>query len=301
MSLLVVGTVAFDTIETPFGKADMTIGGSGTYISLSASYFTENINLVSIIGNDFPEKELKFLQSKGINTSGIVQRKDMKSFYWHGKYHYDMNTRDSLATELNVLSVFNPVIPENLKKADYLCLGNIDPEIQMSIINQVEKPNLIMCDTMNFWIETKNKELIETLKKVDILLLNDSEARELTNEYNLVTAARKIFTMGPKIVVIKKGENGALLFHGESIFFAPAYPLEKVFDPTGAGDTFAGGFMGWIAKTNDFSTENIKLAIIYGSVMASICVEDFSIEKLRNLNADQINKRFDDFKNLITY
>ncbi|HRE41582.1 MAG TPA: PfkB family carbohydrate kinase [Ignavibacteria bacterium] len=301
MSLLVVGTVAFDTIETPFGKADMAIGGSGTYISLSASYFTDKINLVSIIGNDFPQEELNLMQSKGINTSGIEQIKDMKSFYWHGKYHFDMNTRDSLVTDLNVLAVFNPNIPQNFKNADYLCLGNIDPTIQMSIINQVDKPNLIMCDTMNFWIETKNKELIETLKKVDILLINDSEARELTNEYNLVTAARKIFTMGPKIVVIKKGENGALLFHGDSIFFAPAYPLEKVFDPTGAGDTFAGGFMGWIAKTNDFSTENVKLAMIYGSAMASLVVEDFSINKLRNLTENIISERFDKFKGLVSF
>lgn len=301
MSLLVVGTVAFDTIETPFGKADMALGGSGTYISVSASYFIKDINLISIIGYDFPEKELEFLKSKNVDISGIEKIKDMKTFYWHGKYHFDMNTRDSLATDLNVLTVFNPKVPEKFKKPDYLCLGNIDPTIQRALIEQVEKPKLVMCDTMNFWIESMKPQLLETLKLVDILLINDSEARELTGDYNLVTAAKSIMAMGPRIVVIKKGENGALLFKDNYVFFAPAFPLEKVFDPTGAGDTFAGGFMGWIAKTNDYSVQNMKLAMIYGSAMASLVVEEFSVDNLRNLTEDRIMARFKEFKSLTEF
>lgn len=301
MSLLVVGTVAFDTIETPFGKADMALGGSGTYISVSASYFIKDINLISIIGYDFPEKELEFLKSKNVDISGIEKIKDKKTFYWHGKYHFDMNSRDTLVTDLNVLTVFNPNVPEKFRKPDYLCLGNIDPTIQKALIEQVEKPKLVMCDTMNFWIESMKPQLLETLKLVDILLINDSEARELTGDYNLVTAAKSIMAMGPKIVVIKKGENGALLFKDNYVFFAPAFPLEKVFDPTGAGDTFAGGFMGWIAKTNDYSVQNMKLAMIYGSAMASLVVEEFSVDNLRNLTEDKIMARFKEFKSLTEF
>lgn len=298
MSLLVIGTVAFDTIETPFGIADRVVGGSGTFLSISASYFAQNIRLVGIVGYDFPQKELEYLQSRGIDISGVEILKDEKSFYWHGKYHFDLNTRETLATELNALLKFDPVIKDDFKDSKYICLGNIDPVIQQKVIKQINKPKLIMCDTMNFWIESKPDEVVKTLGMIDIVIVNDTEARELTNDFNLVTCAKKIMAMGPKVVVIKKGEHGALLFYEDTIFSAPAYPLEMVFDPTGAGDTFAGGFMGWLSKTDNLSPDNLKLAVIYGSAMASLAVEKFSIEGIRNLSQQEIMKRFSEFKSL---
>ncbi len=301
MSFLVVGSVAFDTIETPFGKAERVIGGSATFISLTASYFTNDVKLIGIVGNDFPQEEIKFLSSKGIDVSGLETHPDKKSFFWHGKYHFDLNTRDTLVTELNALEDFNPVVPDSFKDAEYICLGNIVPALQQSVIKQLNNPKLIAIDTMNFWIESAKDDLIETLKLVNIMIINDSEARELTGEYNLVTAARKILTMGPQIVVIKKGEHGALLFTDDIMFSAPAYPLEAVYDPTGAGDTFAGGFMGWLAKTGSMEPENLRLAMIYGSAMASICVEKFSIDALRDLNKTQITDRFREFMQLTRF
>lgn len=301
MSFLVVGSVAFDTIETPFGKAERVIGGSATFISLTASYFTNDVKLIGIVGNDFPKDEIEFLSSKGIDVSGLETHPDKKSFFWHGKYHFDLNTRDTLVTELNALEDFNPVVPDSFKDAEYICLGNIVPALQQSVIKQLNNPKLIAIDTMNFWIESAKDDLIETLKLVNIMIINDSEARELTGEYNLVTAARKILTMGPQIVVIKKGEHGALLFTDDIMFSAPAYPLEAVYDPTGAGDTFAGGFMGWLAKTGSMEPENLRLAMIYGSAMASICVEKFSIDALRNLDKTQITDRFREFMQLTRF
>lgn len=301
MSFLVVGSVAFDTIETPFGKAERVVGGSATFISLTASYFTNDVKLIGIVGNDFPKEEIDFLSSKGIDVSGLEIHPEKKSFFWHGKYHFDLNTRDTLVTELNVLEDFNPVVPEAFKDSEYICLGNIVPALQQSVIKQLNKPKLIAIDTMNFWIESAKNDLIETLKLVNIMIINDSEARELTGEYNLVSAARKILSMGPQIVVIKKGEHGALLFTDEIMFSAPAYPLETVYDPTGAGDTFAGGFMGWLAKTGNMSPENLRLAMIYGSAMASICVEKFSIDALRNLDKEKITARFREFMQLTRF
>jgi sugar/nucleoside kinase (ribokinase family) len=301
MSLLVIGSIALDTIETPFGKAEYILGGSASYISTTASYFTDDIKMVGIVGYDFPKEELDFFRSKNIDTSGVVISKEQKTFHWHGKYDYDLNNRESVVTELNALSVFNPDIPKGFENCEYICLGNIDPIIQKKLIGQIIKPKLVMCDTMNFWIESKYDELVDTLSLVDVIVINDSEARELSREFNLVTAAKKIIEMGPRIVIIKKGEHGALLFTPESVFAAPAYPLEKVFDPTGAGDTFAGGFMGWISKTRDFSERNLKLAVIYGSTMASLAVEEFSLEGIRNISSDKIRNRYNDFKSLTTF
>ena len=251
MSLLVIGSLALDTIETPFGKAERTLGGSATFISTSASYFTDQVRLVGIVGYDFPQEEIEFLKSKKIDISGLEISKTDKTFHWHGKYDFDLNTRESLVTELNVFEKFDPVISDKFKDSKYVCLGNLHPSLQQKVVRQITKPKLIMCDTMNFWIDGAYDELLETLKLVNLLVINDSEARELSGEYNLVSAARRIMKMGPEIVIIKKGEHGALLFTPEFIFSAPAYPLEKVFDPTGAGDTFAGGMMGWLAKTDD--------------------------------------------------
>jgi sugar/nucleoside kinase (ribokinase family) len=302
MSFLVVGSVAFDTIETPFGKAERVVGGSATFISLTASYFTDDVKLIGIVGNDFPKNEIEFLSSKGIDVSGLEIHPEKKSFFWHGKYHYDLNTRDTLVTELNVLEDFNPIVPDAFKDSKYICLGNIVPALQQSVIKQLNAPKLIAIDTMNFWIESAKDDLIETLKLVNIMIINDSEARELTGEYNLVSAARKILSMGPRIVVIKKGEHGALLFTEEIMFSAPAYPLETVYDPTGAGDTFAGGFMGWLAKTGgSMEHENLRLAMIYGSAMASICVEKFSIDALRDLDKEKITNRFREFLQLTRF
>ncbi|MBK9333724.1 MAG: sugar kinase [Ignavibacteria bacterium] len=298
MSLLVIGSLALDTIETPFGKAERTLGGSATFISTSASYFTSPVRLVGIVGYDFPKEEVEFLKSKNIDVSGLEISETQKTFHWHGKYDFDLNTRESLVTELNAFETFDPVISEKFRDSEYVCLGNLHPALQKKVIAQIAQPKLVMCDTMNFWIEGALNDLLEILKHVNLLVINDSEARELTKEFNLVIAARKIMKMGPQILIIKKGEHGALLFTSDSIFSAPAYPLEEVFDPTGAGDTFAGGLMGWIAKTKDLSTDNLKLAVIYGSTMASLAVEKFSLDGIRHLSNEQIMKRFSEFKKL---
>ena len=281
MSLLVIGNVAFDAIETPFGKTDKIIGGAATYIGLSASYYTKNINLVSVVGADFPLSAIEMMNKKGINTQGLEIKPDGKTFFWSGKYHIDMNTRDTLDTQLNVLMDFDPVVPESQKNCEFLMLGNLMPTIQRKVIEQIPvRPKLIVMDTMNFWMESMMDELLKTIAMVDVLTINDEEARLLTGEYSLVKAAQKILTMGPKYLIIKKGEHGALLFNNKQVFFAPALPLEDVFDPTGAGDTFAGGFIGYIVKSRDVSFDNMKRAIIYGSAMASFCVEKFGIENL---------------------
>lgn len=301
MSLLVVGSLALDTIETPFGKAERTLGGSATFISTSASYFTSPVRLVGIVGYDFPKEEIEFLKSKKIDISGLEISSTKKTFHWHGKYDFDLNTRESLVTELNAFETFDPVISEEFSNSKYVCLGNLHPGLQKKVVEQMKNPELIMCDTMNFWIEGAYDDLLNILKLVNLLVINDSEARELTKEYNLVTAAKKIMSMGPRIVIIKKGEHGALLFTENLIFSAPAFPLEKVFDPTGAGDTFAGGLMGWIAKTQDLSEKNLKLAVIYGSTMASLAVEKFSLDGIRDLNRERIMERFNEFKNLTSF
>ena len=302
MSLLVVGTVAFDAIETPFGKTDKIIGGAASYISLAASYFTRSIGLVSVVGDDFPDSFKNLLSSKDINLLGLQVKQGQKSFFWSGKYHTDLNQRDTLDTQLNVLADFDPVVPLEFKNASFLMLGNLMPSLQRKVINQMnERPKLIVMDTMNFWMEIAMDDLLETLKMVDVLTINDSEARQLANEYSLVKAAQKILTMGPKVLVIKKGEHGALLFNKEQVFFAPALPLEEVFDPTGAGDTFAGGFIGYLAKTRDISFDNMKRAIIYGSAMASFCVEKFGTEKIENLSDEEVNNRIQQFVDLVQF
>jgi sugar/nucleoside kinase (ribokinase family) len=300
MSIVTVGTVAFDAIETPFGKTDKIVGGAATYIAWSASFFTPDINMVSVIGDDFEMDELQRLRNRGVNTDGIEIKKGEKSFFWSGKYHMDMNSRDTLVTELNVLADFNPVLPDSYKNADFLMLGNIEPGLQLKVIQQMQKrPKLIIMDTMNFWMNIAWDSLLETLKHVDVLTINDEEARQLSGEYSLVKAATKIFTMGPKFLIIKKGEHGALLFHKDQVFFAPALPLEEVFDPTGAGDTFAGGFVGWLDKTKDISFDNMKRAIIFGSAMASFCVEKFGTERLKNLSSAEVQERVEDFLSLM--
>ncbi len=296
-----MGTVAFDAIETPFGKTDKIVGGAATYIAWAASYFTSDINMVSVIGDDFDMDELRKLESRGVDTKGIDIKDGQKSFFWSGKYHMDMNSRDTLATELNVLLEFNPILPKDYQNHDILMLGNIDPTLQLSVIRQMDRPKLVVMDTMNFWMDTTPEQLNEVIKEVDVLTINDAEARQLSGEYSLVRAAKKILSMGPKFLVIKKGEHGALLFHENHVFFAPALPLEEVFDPTGAGDTFAGGFVGWIARTKDISFDNMKRAIIYGSAMASFCVEKFGTERLQNLTQEQINERVQDFVDLVQF
>ena len=302
MSLLVVGTVAFDAIETPFGKTDKIVGGAASYISLAASYFTNGIGLVSVVGDDFPEAFKNLLSSKDINLMGLQVKPGQKSFFWSGKYHTDLNQRDTLDTQLNVLADFDPVVPLEFKNANFLMLGNLMPSLQQKVIRQMsERPKLIVMDTMNFWMEIAMDDLLETLKMVDVLTINDSEARQLANEYSLVKAAQKILTMGPKVLVIKKGEHGALLFNKEQVFFAPALPLEEVFDPTGAGDTFAGGFIGYLSKTKDISFDNMKRAIIYGSAMASFCVEKFGTEKIQNLSDNEVNQRIQQFVDLVQF
>ena len=301
MSIVTVGTVAFDAIETPFGKTDKIVGGAATYIAWAASYFTSDINMVSVIGDDFDMDELRKLEARGVDTKGIDIKDGQKSFFWSGKYHMDMNSRDTLATELNVLMEFNPILPKDYQNHDILMLGNIDPTLQLSVIRQMERPKLVVMDTMNFWMDTTPEQLNEVIKEVDVLTINDAEARQLSGEYSLVRAAKKILAMGPKFLVIKKGEHGALLFHENHVFFAPALPLEEVFDPTGAGDTFAGGFVGWIARTKDISFDNMKRAIIYGSAMASFCVEKFGTERLQNLTQDEINERVQDFVDLVQF
>jgi sugar/nucleoside kinase (ribokinase family) len=302
MSLLTVGTVAFDAIETPFGKTDKIVGGAATYIAWSASYFTKPVNIVSVIGDDFDMNELAALQDRGVNYDGIEIRKGEKSFFWSGKYHMDMNSRDTLVTDLNVLASFNPIVPESYKDCRYLMLGNIDPSLQIKVIEQLPvRPELIVMDTMNFWMDIALETLKKAISMVDVLTINDEEARQLSGENSLVKAAKKIMAMGPKFLVIKKGEHGALLFHNNDVFFAPALPLEEVFDPTGAGDTFAGGFIGYIAKTNDLTFENMKRAIIYGSAMASFCVEKFGTERLKSLTTEQIDERVNMFVALSSF
>jgi sugar/nucleoside kinase (ribokinase family) len=300
MSILTIGTVAFDAIETPFGKTDKIIGGAATYISLSASYFVSNSAIVSVVGGDFPQEAIQDMRNRGINTDGLEIRQNEKSFFWSGKYHNDLNSRDTLVTELNVLADFKPVVPASARKTPFLMLGNLTPDIQREVIHQMEeRPKLIVMDTMNFWMDIAMDSLKETLKLVDVLTINDEEARQLSGEYSLVKAARAILQMGPKFLIIKKGEHGALLFHGKEIFFAPALPLEEVFDPTGAGDTFAGGFIGYLAKTKDISFQNMKNAIIYGSAMASFCVEKFGTERLLNLSRSEVVDRARQFIQLV--
>ncbi|MEO9894133.1 PfkB family carbohydrate kinase [Aurantibacter sp.] len=300
--LLIVGTVAFDEIETPFGKTDKILGGAGTFIGLSASQFEVSSAIVSVVGEDLPQEYLDLLKSKNIDISGIEIVKGGKTFYWKGKYHNDLNSRDTLVTELNTLADFNPIVPENFKNAEVVMLGNLHPSIQMDVINQMtERPKLIILDTMNFWMDNALDELLAVIKKVDVITINDEEARQLTNEYSLIKAAKAIHKMGPKYVVIKKGEHGALLFNNGNIFFAPALPLEEVFDPTGAGDTFAGGFSGYLAATEDTSFENLKKAVIHGSNLASFCVERFGTERMENLKRDEVSKRLHQFKALTQF
>ncbi|MCB0562153.1 MAG: bifunctional hydroxymethylpyrimidine kinase/phosphomethylpyrimidine kinase [Lewinellaceae bacterium] len=302
MSLLAVGTVAFDDIETPFGRAEMVVGGAATYITLAASYFTKDLGIVSVIGDDFPDEELDYLRSRGINMDGLQVKAGERSFFWSGRYHNNLNDRDTLDTQLNVLGDFDPVLPESYKDADYLMLGNLTPSIQKKVIEQLnQRPKLIALDTMNFWMNTAMESLLEVLKMIDVLVINDEEARQLSGEHSLVKAAEAIHHMGPKFVVIKKGEHGALLFEGGNIFFAPALPLAEVYDPTGAGDTFAGGFIGYLAKTEDLSFENMKRAVIYGSAMASFCVEKFSIERLKGLSNKEIKERIAAFVELVNF
>ncbi len=300
--LLIVGTVAFDAIETPFGKTDKILGGAATYIGLSASQFGVESGIVSVVGGDFPEEYLKMLNSKNIDTSGIEVIENGKTFFWSGKYHNDLNTRDTLITDLNVLADFNPVVPENFIDCDFLMLGNLHPSVQMAVIEQIPvRPKLVVLDTMNFWMDNTWDELIKVINKVDVITINDEEARQLSGEYSLVRAAQKIHKMGPKYVVIKKGEHGALLFNEENVFFAPALPLEEVFDPTGAGDTFAGGFIGYMASTHDISFDNMKRAVIFGSNLASFCVEKFGTERMENLSKIEIQNRLQQFKQLTQF
>lgn len=302
MSIVTVGTMAFDTIETPFGKIERAIGGSATYVAWVASSFYKPIKQVSVVGGDFPQEELDELGKRGVSFDAVEIKKDEKSFFWSGKYHLDMNTRDTLITDLNVLEHFNPVIPESYQDCKYLMLGNLAPAVQKSVIHQLNnKPKLIILDTMNFWMDIAMDELLETLKLVDVLVVNDSEARQLSEEFSLVKAAHKIHAMGPKYVVIKKGEHGALLFHDGKVFSAPALPLEEVFDPTGAGDCFAGGFVGHLAKTDDISFENMKKAVIIGSAMASFCVEKFGTERLKEITHEDILKRVKQFEELTNF
>jgi sugar/nucleoside kinase (ribokinase family) len=302
MALTVVGTMAFDEIETPFSKSDRIVGGSASFIAWAASNFVTPINQVSVVGGDFPQEELDALSQRGVLLDGVEIKKDEKSFYWSGRYHMDMNSRDTLVTELNVLADFMPTIPANYQKAEFLLLGNLSPQVQSHIIKQLHpRPKLIVMDTMNFWMDVAMDALKETMQMVDVLLVNDSEARQLTGEYSLVKAARKILTMGPKYLIIKKGEHGALLFYENQVFFAPAMPLEDVFDPTGAGDTFAGGFIGHLAKTRDISFENMKTAIIIGSAMASFCVEKFGAARLREISKEEIAARVAQFVELVNF
>ena len=301
MSLLVVGSMAFDDIETPFGKSDKIVGGAATYIAWCASNFT-TVKQVSVVGGDFPKEELDALEARGVSLEGVQVKKDEKSFYWSGRYHLDMNTRDTLVTELNVLGTFEPVVPDSYQDCDFLMLGNLAPAVQLSVINQMKtRPRLIAIDTMNFWMDIALDDLKQVLAKVDVLLVNDSEARQLSGEYSLVKAAAAIRKMGPRYLVIKKGEHGALLFHGKDVFFAPALPLEEVFDPTGAGDTFAGGFIAHLAKTKDISFDNMKTAIVVGSAMASFCVEKFGTSRLREINKKDIDDRIHQFVELVNF
>lgn len=300
--LLIVGTVAFDAIETPFGKTDKILGGAATFIGLAASQFKLDSGLISVVGGDFPREYLQMLEDRNIDISGVEVINEGKTFFWSGKYDYNLNTRETLATDLNVLADFNPVVPEHYQDCDFLMLGNLHPSVQMSVINQIpNRPKLVVLDTMNFWMNNTLDELMEVLPKIDVITINDEEARQLSGEYSLVKAAHKIHKMGPQYVVIKKGENGALLFNNGDVFFAPALPLEEIFDPTGAGDTFAGGFIGYLASTHDVSFENMKRAVIYGSNFASFCVERFGTERMVNLDQEEIQKRLGQFKQLTQF
>jgi sugar/nucleoside kinase (ribokinase family) len=298
LGLLVVGSVAFDTIETPFGRVKDALGGSAMYISVAASYFTAPVRLVAVVGGDFPPEHMKFLEDRHIDLDGLQVVREGKTFRWGGRYHYDLNMRDSLYTELNVFEKFDPIIPSGFKNSAYVCLGNIDPMLQRHVLERVAKPRLVIGDTMNYWIENKPKELLVTMTFMDVLVVNESEARLLTNEPSLIKAAKRIIRLGPRIVIIKKGEHGALLVTEETVFSAPAYPLEDINDPTGAGDAFAGGFAGWLAKTDDLSVENLKRAVIYGSTLASFCVCKFSVDGMRDLTHLQIQDRYRSFMQL---
>ena len=299
MSIVVVGTVAFDTVETPFGRGENVLGGSATYLSTSASFFTD-VSLVAVVGEDFPAEHVKFLQSRDINTDGL-QRIPGKTFHWTGKYGYDLNEAQTLDTQLNVLMEFKPDLPESYRAAEYLFLANIDPDLQMEVLEQMHKPKLVACDTMNFWISSKPEALRRVLQRVDIVVINEGEARQFTGEPNLVKAARQIISLGCKRLVVKRGEYGVLMFTADTVFAAPAYPLEDVFDPTGAGDTFAGGFMGYLANTGDLSEDGIRQAIVFGSVMASFNVEDFSLDRMKRLDYKEIEARYKSFKSLTSF
>ena len=302
MSILVVGTVAFDAIETPFGKTDKIVGGAATYICLSSSFFANKLNLVSVVGDDFPSEAIQMLKDKNVNTKGLQIKEGEKTFFWSGKYHNDMNTRDTIDTQLNVLENFDPIVPKEFKDSEFLMLGNLMPSVQKKVLDQMtKKPKLIVLDTMNFWMDHFMDDLKEALKEVDVLTINDEEARQLSAEYSLVKAAKVILAMGPKYLIIKKGEHGALLFNNKEVFFAPALPLEEVFDPTGAGDSFAGGFIGYLAKTNDISFENMKRAVINASAMASFCVEKFGTQKLTEINQNDVDARINEFVNLVQF
>ena len=299
MSLVSVGTVAFDAIETPFGKTDKIIGGAATYISLAASFFTDKLNLVSVVGGDFPKSAIKMLEKHHVDTKGLQIKEDEKTFFWSGKYHNNMNSRDTIETQLNVLEAFDPIVPKEFSSSDFLMLGNLVPSVQQKVLDQMsQRPKLIVLDTMNFWMDNCLDDLLEALKNVDVLTINDEEAQQLSSENNLISAAKKIKTMGPKYLVIKKGEHGALLFGENKVFYAPAMPLENVFDPTGAGDSFAGGFIGYLSKSNDLTFENMKTAVIYGSVMASFCVEKFGTEKLTEITKEDVKVRAEEFVRL---
>ena len=302
MTNLIVGTVAFDAIETPYGKTDKIVGGAATYISLAASFFTEKLNLVSVVGGDFPKSAIKMLHDHNIDTAGLQIKENEKTFFWSGRYHNDMNSRDTLETQLNVLETFDPIVPKQFSESDFLMLGNLVPSVQQRVLDQMtKKPKLIVLDTMNFWMDNCWDDLIEALKSVDVLTINDEEAQQLSGEYSLVAAAKKIKTMGPKYLIIKKGEHGALLFGEEKIFFAPALPLENVYDPTGAGDSFAGGFIGYLSGQDKISFEQMKTAVIYGSVMASFCVEKFGTEKLTQITKEDVLKRAQSFVELSSF
>lgn len=302
MSLVVTGTVAFDAIETPFGKTDKIVGGAATYACLAASYFYKHVKMVGVVGDDFPKEDIQSFQNHGISTEGLQVKAGEKSFFWSGKYHNDMNSRDTLATDLNVLAHFDPILPESYQDCEFLLLGNLSPQVQQTTIQRLKnRPKLIVLDTMNFWMDIALDELLATLKLVDVLTINDAEARQLSGEYSLVKAAEKILKMGPSYLIIKKGEHGALLFHENQVFSAPALPLAEVFDPTGAGDTFAGGFIGYLAKIGTINFNNMKNAIIYGSALASFCVEKFGTERIKNLSEDEIEARVKEFVSLTSF
>ncbi len=302
MSLVIIGTIAFDAIETPFGKTDKIVGGAATYASLAASYFYKKVKIVGVVGDDFHQEDIQNFNDHGIDTEGLQIKKGEKSFFWSGKYHNDMNSRDTLITELNVLGSFDPIIPESYQDCEYLMLGNLTPQVQQTVISRIKnRPKLVVLDTMNFWMDIALEDLLNVIKSVDVLTINDEEARQLSGEYSLVKAANKILAMGPKYLIIKKGEHGALLFHEDLIFSAPALPLAEVFDPTGAGDTFAGGFIGYLAQVDTVNFTNMKNAIIFGSALASFCVEKFGTERIQNLSQEEIRERVQQFVSLSSF